>query len=217
MKFVKVSDSMLRCLITEEEMNNLGFGIDDLISNKEKAQDFLQIVLADAEAETGFKMNGTNALSVEATMLPGKGLSLTISGKDHIESVKDKIRRFHEAMSDYVQFLAEENTSQVEEVDTDRQNLLIVRFEDMRSAIEYCRVSILEEAASSIYKMPDTNCYFLILEKEFTNEDLRFLGGAALEYAEGLDRNELVESYIEENGQCIISGNAVESLKAVSA
>ncbi len=213
MKFVKVNDSTLRCLITEEEMDNLGFEIDELISDKDKAQDFLQIILEDAEAKTGFKMKGATALSVEATMLPGRGLSLTISGRNSVESVREKIRRFHDAMADYTQMLEEGMAQSLPQAGEDINiDLITLQFASLKQVVEYCTQINIPDAKSSLYKLSSDE-YFLIIEKHFTNDEFRFLGGAALEYASALDRNDISKAFITEHGECIIKDNALEKLE----
>ena len=219
MKFIKVDESTLRCLITEEEMEHMGYGLDDLISNKEKAQDFLQIILADAEDELGFKMNGVNSFSVEATVLPGNGVSLTITGRDQIESIREKIKRFHDAMVDYTQMVknqTEELTDEIEEAPGKIQNdFLTLRFISFDKLAEYCSLIEVPESESCVYKDSRSDEYHLFIEKEFDNSDMMRISGPALEFSDGISKDKMIKSFMEEHGKCIIKNNAIETLAAV--
>jgi adapter protein MecA 1/2 len=78
MRFQKISDNSIRCIITQEEMIEKGVKIDDLMDNREKAEDFLRYILQEARYAVDFRTNG-NVLNVQLSMMPGGDISLMIS------------------------------------------------------------------------------------------------------------------------------------------
>ena len=212
MQFIKVNEGTLNCLISEQEMDEMGFQLEELISDRNKAQDFLQIVLAGAESEMGFKMKETAALSVEVTMLPGQGISLTISDKGYLmESTMEKIHRFRDAIMEYMR--AFEEHKEAIAADEQIEHMFILGFDSLDKAIEYCCLSGDIELESSLYRLKGNQGYYMILEHDFTGEEFRHLGGLAIEFACSMDRSEALKAYILEHGKCIIAEGALERLK----
>lgn len=213
MKFVKVNEDTLRCLITEEEMAGFGIEIEDLLSDREKVQDFLQMVLADAEEETGFRINGA-AISVEATLLPGRGVSLTISTGNYPENIADKLRRFHDALKDYAK-IQEGFLQQQPPTEETAGHLLIYTAPSLMELADFCRLLPVENVESSLYKVDSRSCYYLILEKEFTGDEMRQLGALGLEFEIGMLLEDAVKCYVVEHGTCVIKQGALELLNGL--
>lgn len=210
MKFVKVNEDTLRCLISEEEMTGFGIEVEELISNRDKAQDFLQMVLADAEEETGFRIDEAS-ISVEATLLPGRGISLTISASNYSNDISDKLRRFHEAVKDYTK-IQEELLQDQEEPEKVVNSLLIYTAPSLDEMEKFSRLLQIEDVKSSLYKVESRHCYYLILEKEFTGEEMRKLGAVGLEFEKEMILDKNMKNYVQEHGICIITNHAIELL-----
>lgn len=213
MKFVKVNEDTLRCLISEEEMTGFGIEVEELISNRDKAQDFLQMVLADAEEETGFRIDEAS-ISVEATLLPGRGISLTISASSYSNDISDKLRRFHEAVKDYAK-IQDELLQEQDEPEKVVNSLLIYTAASFEEMERFSRLIRIKDVKSSLYKVESRHCYYLILEKEFTGEEMRRLGAAGLEFAKEMILDKSVKNYVQEHGTCIVDSQAVELLNSL--
>ncbi len=218
MKFAIVNDTTLRCIITEEELDHLGFGLDELISNKERAQDFLQIVLEDAEEETGFRMDETAAIAVEATMLPGKGLALLISDGASRGKMQDKLRRFQDAMSDFTKLAEEENPQkeefeEIKSVIKDCGNYLLVEIASLDNLLAFTKCMSLQPKASSLYKLEE--CYYLLFEDELESKQLQHIGLRGIEFCESFTFSSNKVAYVKEHGELIIKKHAMEQLKSL--
>ncbi|MCI8992221.1 MAG: adaptor protein MecA [Eubacterium sp.] len=213
MKFVKVNKDTLRCLISEEEMTGFGIEVEELISNRDKAQDFLQMVLADAEEETGFRIDETS-ISVEATLLPGRGISLTISASNYSNDISDKLRRFHEAVKDYTK-IQEEILHGQEPSEQTVNSMLIYTASSLEEMEKFSCLLQIEEVKSSLYKVENQHCYYLILEKEFNGDEMRQLGAVGLEFAKEMILDKNVKNYVQEHGTCIVGSQALELLNSL--
>ncbi|SDB12353.1 adaptor protein MecA [Eubacterium oxidoreducens] len=220
MKFAIVNDTTLRCMITEQEMDELGFELEDIISDTERAQDFLHLILEDAEEETGFRMGERATVSMEATMLPGKGLSLLIyDGSPTATTVKEKIRRFHDAILDYAKLNEEfdlEQTVSKKEQDGFLKLIgdkVMIGFPSLNLLIEYCRNVLEDGICSTAYKLDDE--YYLVIKAEFTSEQYRHIGGLALEFGQNLESGRNVIAYLEEHGEVLIEKDAIARLQSL--
>ena len=216
MKFVKVDDTTIRCLITENEMEGYGIELEEFISDRQKAAEFLRMILDDAREETGFAINEA-ALSVEATMLPGKGLSLTISENAYPDDVVEKIRRFRDAVRDYLSF-DEEDYGYVYEDEyagtdhTFSKELIVLASHELQDFINLSKAIDVEGISSALYKVYE-ELYVISLRKEFTDDELKKVGAIGLEFAEEMYRDEVAMSYCLEHGKCIKKSGALEFLR----
>ncbi len=215
MKFVKVDDTTIRCLISESEMEGYGIEIEEFLSDRQKASEFLQMILDDAREETGFTINEAS-LSVEATMLPGKGLSLTISENTYSDDIIEKIRRITDAMKDYLSFDDDEVGYEVIEEEREfSKNLVIYTADTLSDVITMAKALTVGGIKSTLYKLENPVCYILVLEKDFTDDELRMVGSLGLEFAGQMLRDELIKRYVNEHGICMYKDTAVEFLRAL--
>ena len=84
MKFKRVDKSTVRCIISQNEIEERGLKIEDLIRNGDKAQEFLNEVVDMAEEEVGFKMT-SGIQAVQAAFLPNHDVVFTFS--DNVENI----------------------------------------------------------------------------------------------------------------------------------
>ena len=216
MKFVRVDDTTIRCLITENEMEGYGIELEEFISDRQKAAEFLRMVLDDAREETGFAINETS-LSVEATMLPGRGLSLTISENAYPDDVVEKIRRFRDAVRDYLNFDEEDYNyiyeDEYEEADHQfSKELIVLATSRLQDFINLAKAVDVKGISSALYKMYD-DLYVISLRKKYTDDELKKVGALGLEFAEEMYRDEVAMSYCLEHGKCIRKDGALEFLR----
>ena len=51
MKFNRVDDTRVECIISEEDLEEYGIGLQDLLTKKKEAMDFLREIIEKAEEE----------------------------------------------------------------------------------------------------------------------------------------------------------------------
>ena len=78
MEFSRVGQHTIKCVISEEEIIELGFSMDEIMGNGERTQAFMNQIfdMAEKEFETKFDMG---IKTVRADFLPDHTLSLTFS------------------------------------------------------------------------------------------------------------------------------------------
>ena len=58
MKFKRIDTETVRCLISEEELSENGLVLDDFFNNKGKTEEFVRRVIAMAEQEVDYRVQG---------------------------------------------------------------------------------------------------------------------------------------------------------------
>lgn len=108
MKFQKVNDNVIRCIISQEEMNEKGVKIDDLMDNRSKAEEFLRGILQEAREKLDFQTSG-EALNVQLSIMKDGDVLLMISDDQNavirtmLDQLKDRLKDFQSEMDVAVQ------------------------------------------------------------------------------------------------------------------
>ena len=93
MKFKRIDTETVRCLISEEELSENGLVLDDFFNNKGKTEEFVRRVIAMAEQEVDYRVQG-GPVSVQVAVLDNRMLALTLSEKQEqniMEMIKNVI------------------------------------------------------------------------------------------------------------------------------
>ena len=91
MEFSREGNHIIRCVITEEEIEELGYTIDDIISNGVRTQEFMNRIFDMAEQELDTKLD-MGVKSVRADIMPDHTISLTFSEHPGTEGMMEHIK-----------------------------------------------------------------------------------------------------------------------------
>lgn len=103
MRFTRLDDNSIRCVISGEEMDEHGIRIDDLMDDRDKAESFLRYVLEEADEELGFKTE-SDSVNVQVSVLPSGDIAMMItddtqSAIEHmLAHMEEGIREFTESL-----------------------------------------------------------------------------------------------------------------------
>lgn len=104
MKFKKIGEDKIRCVITKEEMEKNGIELGDFVSDQEKTQSFIRDILAEACDTLGIETHA-KAYSVQMTVMPEGDVALLISPDSNsglataIEELKKHLTGLQETLS----------------------------------------------------------------------------------------------------------------------
>ena len=104
MKFKKIGEDKIRCVITKEEMEQNGMELGDFVSDQEKTQSFIRDILAEACETLGMETHA-KAYSVQMTVMPQGDVALLISPDSStglataIEELKKHLTGLQETLS----------------------------------------------------------------------------------------------------------------------
>ena len=104
MKFKRIGEDKIRCVITKEEMEQNGMELGDFVSDQEKTQSFIRDILAEACETLGIETHA-KAYSVQMTVMPQGDVALLISPDSSsglataIEELKKHLTGLQETLS----------------------------------------------------------------------------------------------------------------------
>lgn len=217
MEFSRDGNNIIRCVISEEEIEELGYTIDDIISNGRRTQQFMNQIfdLAEQEFDTKFELG---IKSVRADILPDHTISLTFSEHPGTEGVMDQLKDIMNGLLGSVskQKLEElTSVSKQEESGQPAKIVVLFAFEELDTLIRYAKqVKVEDVPFNQLYKFD--GIYFLMMDMtDSKEEDVRKLSALTDEYAADIFVGAEKRAFIYEHGTEIIKERAIEQLREI--
>lgn len=225
MRFSRVGQHVIKCVITEDEITDLGYTLEDIMSNGERTQEFMNRIfdLAEQEFQTKFDMG---IKTVRADFLPDHTLSLTFSehpaeSSGMMEHLKDIVSGLlnsipnekWEAMRQNAEENKKMDAAPIEEDDDVPNVIVLFEFDDMDTVIRYTKhVSLEEIPYNALYKRD--GIYYLMMDlSDCTEEEVKALSMLTDEYANDILVGSERRAFFEEHGDIIIAKEAIETLR----
>lgn len=109
MDIKRIGENQIRCALTEEEIIELGFSIDDIIGNTETTQKFMRVVLNLVEEKEQINIDSLSPM-VRAELLQDHSMAITFGGESDVnfknlvdtvnhlmsQMVPEKLEEFHQ-------------------------------------------------------------------------------------------------------------------------
>ena len=210
MEIRRISDNQIRCAITEQEIEEMGFRIDDIISNTEEAQKFMHLILEKVEEQENINMDMTSPM-VRAELLPDHSMAITFG-----QISEDEKMRILDHMKSIVGNAIKEGivANQTNQEPFHEATRFALEFSHLKEAIRVSKSTfqMKELPESSLYKFEEK--YYLLMDfMHLSRKEVQPLVFAALEYDER--HHELISqiAYIKEHGTCILFKDALEQLR----
>ena len=214
----------IRCVISEEEIEELGFTIDDIISNGTRTQEFMNQIfdMAEEEFQTKFDL-GIKA--VRADILPDHTISLTFSehpgSENMMEHIKDIVNGLLNTIPkqkwDEIKAIKDNAKTQDSTEKTKNQMRIIAlfAFEELDVLIRYAKKIQMEAFPfNQLYRLDDI--YFLMIDMTDCNElEAKKMSALTDEYAVDVFIGAEKRAYIYEHGTPILTDRALEQLREV--
>lgn len=240
MKFNKINETTINCIISEEELEGSGITVDDIISRQSKALEYLRRVVMEAVRQENFHMDAAFTSMKIGVMMDGS-LSLTISSGDPSEqesasdplaaaksaieallsSIKENASQEDEALpkEEALQPNGQEMKQADESVSSNRQRRLqyCYTFLSMADVIECCRrIPGTWNLTSSLWKNEEEGIYELLLSSR--PEEAQPFEKALMamnEFGSLADAPAEAAAYIMEHDKCILKENAAVQLASM--
>lgn len=229
MTFKRIDESTIRCIVTEEDMEENGLELDDFFTQSDKAQDFLREVVEQASEEVGYD-SGQGMVSLQIMPLPNHGLAITFSEseskewQDVMENIKGIIEDVRERVKEKGTLQdgdAPEKEKEVSAVmipaDKGKREIEKIRlfaFVNLRFAIQYAK-TVQEKGAvrSTLYKDKANNIFYMTLEKgRLSTHKYNVLCSNATEFATYMVDGQRILDYLKEQGEILVENRAVKVL-----
>ena len=220
MKFKRIDVETVRCLVSEEELQENGLNMDDFLSNGEKTEGFLRKIVSMAQEEVGYKVPG-GSLSVQASILPNRVLSLTFSEKqgqgimDILKNLKNAVSKLSEAMQEAEKKAAEPDQAALAGIA--KKNSYQIEFSKLDYLMRYASAVYLAVPVENIiYHLDRNDRYCLVIMKGRMSEDqiCRILS-ASLDFCEAIYSDEALLAYLDEHGEKILERSALQILQNI--
>lgn len=226
MEFRREGNHTIRCVISEEEIEELGYTIDDIISNGVRTQEFMNRIFDMAEQEFNTKFD-QGVKSVRADILPNHTISLTFSEKPGTEGMMEHIKDIVNGLLNTIpKDKWEEIKSIQEKEDVGKKTELIAEedgmkiivlfaFEDLDVLIRYAKhVHMDNLPLNQLYKFEDI--YFLMMDMtDCEEEEVKRLSALTDEYATDIFVGAEKRAFIYEHGKPILADRALEQLQQI--
>lgn len=219
MKFSRIGKHTIRCIISEEEITQLGYTLEEIMSNGERTQEFMNEIfdMAEQRFETKFELG---IKTVRADFMSDHTLSLTFSEHPGSEEMMEHLKDIVNGLINSIPQQKWEEIRQArnqagEDSEKPVRVIVTVVFPDMELLWRFARQITLEELPpSKLYK--DKGRYLLILDLSDTQEEVvKLLSLLTDEYASDLYVGAERKAYLEEHAQPILIEHALETLRKI--
>ncbi len=119
MEIKRVGENKIRCALTENEIRDMGFDIDEIIGNGEATQRFMRVVLKIVEEQENISLENISPM-VKAELLSDHSMAITFGGDSDMS-----FQQLMDAISDLVSQMTPEKMQEFKSLSReDRQNVL---------------------------------------------------------------------------------------------
>lgn len=242
MEIKRLSDNKIRCALSEQEISEMGFSIDDIIGNTETTQEFMKVVLELVEEHEHISLEGISPM-VRAELLQDHSMAITFGGdsesnfKSLVDTVNhlmsqlqpDKMKEFHEMNLEEKKQKIDEFLKGFKEAETEENSVFSdvdpdtevyketmpfgLIFLKLDDVIRFARLFQGQERLPENALYKLEGHYYLLMDfVNFSKEELRPLAFASVEFDDAHFAEALQIAYLKEHGQVIIKERAIEML-----
>lgn len=229
MEVERIGENKIRCALTEEEIRQLGFEIEEIIANSETTQQFMRVVIGLVEEQEQISMENISPM-VKAELLQNHSMAITFGEESELS-----FRELVDTMSHIISQLEGENQKQKVNQNTKQETkeaqpaetaekkhynkkkkaepmICALRFESLEHMNRMCHVCFPGRVPkSSLYKQGEH--YYLILDfTGFSKGEMRPFAFGTVEYDDGHYSDTAQIAFIKEHGRCIVKSDAIETL-----
>ncbi|MDD6690773.1 MAG: adaptor protein MecA [Lachnospiraceae bacterium] len=213
MVFKRIDENTVKCFITQEDLQESGIRIDDLLMQKKESIQNLRDAVQRAAVQENFTLDG-HYTTMQLAVLRDNSVSLTLSQENPIPS--SLLAQAGRDLFDAVKAnWTGENTEK-----TPSRGLpdTAYFFHDMSEVIRAAaRIHPVDAAhvASSLYKDPKTGRYFLLISGKPGAGEAGFVHITLVmnEFAKETRSGSQEIAYMKEHGDCILQDNALADLQ----
>ncbi len=214
MEIKRLRDNQIRCALTEEEIIEMGFNIDDIIGNGEVTQKFMRVVLEKVEEQESIDV-GLISPMVRAELMPDHSMAITFGGisPEDKKGMLNRIMEMMDQLSGRQEDEEDESKWELEEESVQEDTKLALEFLSIEEAVRVSKIFLGKEKvpSGSFYKMKDK--YYLIMEFEgFSKAEMKPLAFTVVEYGNRRIAETAGIAFVKEHGKCILKKDAVLDL-----
>ena len=233
MDIKRLKGNQIRCALTEAEIEEMGFSIDEIIGNGETTQRFMKVVLEKVEEQEAIDVELLSPM-VRAELLPDHSMAITFGGiteeekKGMFGKILEMMNQMAGKMGQPGQEVASDMASLAEHVEKNvpemsdeldaakedevltKSTPLALECNSIDDAVRMSKLFLGKEKVpqSSFYKTEEK--YYLIMDfKGFSKQEMKPLAFTSVEYNNRRIATPAGIAYIKEHGKCILAQDAI--------
>ena len=216
MKFRKINDTTINCIITQDDLKKHGIDLDDLFDRKKNAVEFIKRIILKAASSVNMNMKN-DYTSMRISVLPDQSVSLTISqdpaASALIREQKD-LASGSRSGSGKAGEKAAERAAQKAEGDIAKSGTYVFRFYSIMDTLSSCRIlRTCRGLTSSLYFVRESGFYYLVISRDVdAEEDYDSTVLRINEFADMVSCSDTTLAYIMEHSACILRKRAVQQI-----
>lgn len=215
MEFSRIGEHTIKCVISEEEIYDLGYTMDEIMSNGERTQEFMNQIFDMASEEFGTDFN-SGIKTVRADFLADHTLSLTFSEHPATEGMMEHLK-------DIVNGLLNSLPAEAVAAEKDKKGRETVKKQDMVSVVMFIfeKFNVAVRFAKMIKGLPMPSSQLFKFEGEYfmsmdlsgyDEHELEKMSVIADEYADDIIAGADKRAFLMEHARVILDEKAIESL-----
>lgn len=234
MKFSKVGEHTIKCIISEQEIDELGYSVDDILTNGVRTQEFMNHIFDLAEQEFQMKFD-MGIKTVRADFLPDHTVALTFS--EH--PVSGMAEHLKDIVNGILNSIPQEKWEEMRQVSAELENagkkaqeameaagrgtaldymetvniVVDLTFSDMENLVEFAKnVAVEDIPQNALYKYKGE--YHLIMDvSDCMEKQVERMSLLADEFACNIQVGADKIAHLKEHGKRIMKAQAVEQLR----
>lgn len=231
MEYKRIDENTIRCIVTEEDMENFGLNLDEFLSHSGRSDEFLQYIVSEARDELGYE-NDKGIVSMRLEVLSDRRISITF-GSGNEKQIREQVLKYLKelAESHILQEIGrifgekqkaalpmQENQIPAEKAAAEEQKELkepyrMYCFASLRDVMSFCRaVGLKQPVKSHLYKEKEN--YYLIVERyRISDYHFNLLTAVAFDYSRVIAEPGHLYDHLREHGELLIADRAVGTLR----
>ena len=211
MEFSRIGEHTIKCVISEEEIYDLGYTMDEIMSNGERTQEFMNQIFDMASEEFGTDFN-SGIKTVRADFLADHTLSLTFSEHPATEGMMEHLKDIVNGLLNSLPAEAAENEKNKKGRTTakkqDMVSVVMFIFEKFDVAVRFAKmIKGLPMPSSQLFKFDGE--YFMSMDLSgYDEHELEKMSVIADEYADDIIAGADKRAFLMEHAKVILDDKA---------
>ena len=219
MKFRKINDTTINCIITQDDLKKHGIDLDDLFDRRKNAVEFIRRIILKAASSVNLNIKN-DYTSMRISVLPDQSVSLTIS-QDPVESAKI---REHKEMASEQGERKRDDKEVIRHASARRTQLTsdsgtyVFQFSSVMETAKCCRIlASCRGIETSLYFVRETGgAYYLLVAKGTDpSEDYSNIVLSLNEFGSMVSCDEITLAYLKEHSDCILRSRAAQQISEI--
>ena len=214
MEIERLGENKIRCALSEEEIREMGYNIDEIIGNTEVTQEFMRAVVELVEEQGNISMQNISPV-VKAELLQDHSMAITFGGDSEM-SFKNLVDTVGQLMNQ----LAPEKLSEFRQMNKEEKQSAIDDFLEKYKAKHSQDAKKTETEDANGTEQKEDNEIFetsvpfsLVMDLiHFSREELRPFAFTIVEYNNCRYAEVGQIAFIKEHGKCIVENEALQTL-----